>query len=557
MFNSFKIRNIKKTVLTGILAGMVLSNNMAIADDFTIKDLDKSSDYAKEAIVNLTNQKIIQGDEHGYFNPNKTLTRAEMVTLIVRVLGLDIDNIPSNGTFTDVPKGHWANPYIEAAHQEGIVNGISKDYFDVDGICTREEMTTLFVRALGITPDDIRVQLGRENLDKLEDKNQISDWAKDYVEFAMAKGIIHGTTNVTFHPKGNAPREQAAVVTYRFLRSKDDILSSITDKKTIKEIAKYKDSVVMLESFNYDNQPISQGSGFYIGNGLFVTNYNVLLGSNNFVITDNEGDRYEVEGIARYDEDMDFAVVKTKEMVNMEPLKIGSSDMISKGDQIVTIGNPQGLQNTVSDGTVSGRRNLRYGYNGNLNLIQITTPISEESSGGALFNIHGYVVGITSDVMGDGELNFAIPIDNFKEIIDQLKFAPFENIKVYDMSDEIDGYLDKSDASIKFIINKAFKALEDENLNAFMSTVHHFNPSYRSLPATYNELFANSNFNYKVTDIEVEEKDEDYAMVNVKYTLSDPDDSSFESIEIQGQYALAKEHGEWRIYFAQESLIEE
>lgn len=95
-------------------------------------------------------------------------------------------------------------------------------------------------------------------------------------------------------------------------------------------------------------------------------------------------------------------------MVNAPHVKLGNSNDISIGDDVVAIGNPLGLQNTLSSGLISSIR---------VGLIQITAPISPGSSGGVLLNMKGEAIGITSSGAPDGEnIGFAIPINEINKL---------------------------------------------------------------------------------------------------------------------------------------------
>ncbi len=192
--------------------------------EITIKDIDSSADYAKQSIINLNKRNIISGNENGHFNPRNAVSRAEMIKMLVNSLNIDTGNVPENATFKDVPRDHWAYSYVEAAYREGIVKGLSSDQFGTDKVCTREEIATMFVRSLGISDDSLAGKLEPENVNSLNDKDKISDWAKDYVEFAMSTGLMKGSGVKIFDAKGRAERQQAAVVIDRFTESKQTIL---------------------------------------------------------------------------------------------------------------------------------------------------------------------------------------------------------------------------------------------------------------------------------------------------------------------------------------------
>ncbi|MBU4288556.1 MAG: S1C family serine protease, partial [Proteobacteria bacterium] len=85
-------------------------------------------------------------------------------------------------------------------------------------------------------------------------------------------------------------------------------------------------------------------------------------------------------------------------------------DQVRVGERVVVIGNPKGLENTVADGLVSAIREV----NGT-KMLQISAPITHGSSGGAMFNSRGEVVGITSLGLGEANLNFAVAINYAKQ----------------------------------------------------------------------------------------------------------------------------------------------
>lgn len=216
----FNINKIKKSLII-LVAGVLLTSNFFVnfsVNAATLADVDSISNYAKDAIIELAENDLIVGDEDGNFNPQNTTTRAEMITMIVRALEIDTTNVPETPTFKDVPTTHWAYPYIEAAYREGIVKGISLDTFGKDDLCTREQMTAMFVRSLGLK--DYIINTSNLNYtDVLTDKDNISTWAKASVEFSLASGLMAGVSADSFDPKGNAKREQAAAVVHRLINN--------------------------------------------------------------------------------------------------------------------------------------------------------------------------------------------------------------------------------------------------------------------------------------------------------------------------------------------------
>jgi serine protease Do len=89
-------------------------------------------------------------------------------------------------------------------------------------------------------------------------------------------------------------------------------------------------------------------------------------------------------------------------------VRLGDSDLVQVGERVVAIGNPRGLEQTVTDGLISAIRDTGKGYK----LFQMSVPISTGSSGGPLFNMAGEAIGITAAYLEGGQnLNFAIPIN--------------------------------------------------------------------------------------------------------------------------------------------------
>ena len=157
------------------------------------------------------------------------------------------------------------------------------------------------------------------------------------------------------------------------------------------------------------------GSGFLINSdGIIVTNYHVIKDAQGLGVKFAQ-DKELITNVSviKTDALRDIALLKIGTAVNVTPLAMGDSNQIVVGERVVAIGNPKGLSNTVSDGLISAVRDT----NG-IKQIQISVPISPGSSGGALINMRGEVIGITtSGYDGAQNLNFAIPINYVKEYL--------------------------------------------------------------------------------------------------------------------------------------------
>lgn len=227
----------KTTIFLSLVLALIFSFSSINADTLAIKDIDSSSDYARESILTLAELGIVEGDNLGNYNPTKAISRAEFVALLVRVLELDTENVPAQATFEDVPTNHWAFKYVEAAYKAGIVNGVTADEFGVKKISTREQMAVMFVRALKLVDSSVEIEL--KNVDSLTDKDSISTWAKREVDIAMTAGLMNGVSETSFAPKKNATKEQTAVVIDRFIQNEDTLAEKVNTAYGINTEVKY------------------------------------------------------------------------------------------------------------------------------------------------------------------------------------------------------------------------------------------------------------------------------------------------------------------------------
>ena len=176
-----------------------------------------------------------------------------------------------------------------------------------------------------------------------------------------------------------------------------------------------------------DNQPRieqNQGSGFIFADGLVMTNAHVVNGSDKVIVGLTNGKKLNAKLIGQ-DIFTDLAVLKIEGKGPWPKAQLGDSTKIKVGDWAIAVGNPFGLENTVTLGIISNlKRNVtQLGiYDKKLELIQTDAAINPGNSGGPLLNSNGEVIGINTLIRsGPGAgLSFAIPINKAKEIADQL-----------------------------------------------------------------------------------------------------------------------------------------
>ncbi len=165
-------------------------------------------------------------------------------------------------------------------------------------------------------------------------------------------------------------------------------------------------SVVILTMQDSAGRHAKLGSGFFVGDGIVATNFHVIegarRGSARLVGSDTS---YQVSGTVAIDEQHDLALLAVSGS-NAPVLPVSAGTNLATGDTIYVVGNPEGLEGTFSQGIISSFRKLEE----ETELLQITAPISQGSSGGPVLNRMGQVVGIAVFTWKEGQnLNFAVP----------------------------------------------------------------------------------------------------------------------------------------------------
>lgn len=164
-----------------------------------------------------------------------------------------------------------------------------------------------------------------------------------------------------------------------------------------------------------------QGSGVIISSdGDVLTNNHVIDGARTIRVKLADGRELEAEVVGT-DSSTDLALLKLKEAKNLPVAKMGDSEKLAVGDWVMAIGNPFGLEATVTVGVLSGKGRV-IGVGNYDDFLQTDASINPGNSGGPLFNTQGEVVGINTAIIPGGQgIGFSIPINLVKEVSSQLK----------------------------------------------------------------------------------------------------------------------------------------
>jgi tetratricopeptide (TPR) repeat protein len=178
-------------------------------------------------------------------------------------------------------------------------------------------------------------------------------------------------------------------------------------------VRRIKPSAVAIETYDARGEKLSRGSGFFIDTDRVVTNRHVIEGATRAEIHCSTGNVYPVKGVLAVDAEGDIALLKVEAPPNqIRPLPLERTSP-QEGESVVVIGNPFGLEGSVTNGIVSAVRDIpTFGR-----IIQITAPISPGSSGSPVVNMQGQVIGVaTLQITGGQSVNFAIPSERISQL---------------------------------------------------------------------------------------------------------------------------------------------
>ena len=387
-------------------AAMSLSNFSVVrtySDDF--------ADVARDAwyyavVAGVFERGIMDGKSADEFDPAGMLTIAEAITIAATL---------HRGYHTgrmDFQSGSpWYAPYLNYALRNGIPVGA---YRNMNAWATRSDFAFIIAGAL---PDEA-----------LTPQNNIADGAIPDVAESFSygaavyrlyrAGVLAGSDETgTFFPGRTISRAEAAAIILRTVSADARVrlsLSPVLSGEQIYSLA--SPAVFFVEVFDDEGETLRTGSGFFISeSGLAVTNYHVVVGATAAQITTDDGETFDIAGIHSYNRARDLALVRV-EGTGFPHLELADSERLQTGATVFTLGSPLGLQASFSRGIVSQAVREVTG----MEFIQIDAPISSGSSGGALLDSSGKVLGVTTASMRGGQitqnLNLAVPINLIREM---------------------------------------------------------------------------------------------------------------------------------------------
>ena len=321
---------------------------------------------------------------------------------------------------------YWFDTTVPEFHNE--YDGKETVKFCADNIIKLQEY--LFFYMLTLCGFDVLLFQTREDIGADLDKYGFS------VKFVL--GAFNNAAIPEYNPKKAEPQRKAPVVSpvnrtenirvtipehagrtpvaANFVNN-SSAQNVVTREKSMEELASLASSIVMIAIHNSRGDVIGTGSGIMISEkGYILTNNHVARGGSFYSVRIEDDDNvYHTDEIIKYNPVIDLAVIRIDR--RLEPIPIYSGRKLVRGQKVVAIGSPLGLFNSVSDGIISGFRLID-----NVEMIQFTAPISHGSSGGALLNMNGEIIGISTAGFDAGQnLNLAVSYEYINTFLMGLK----------------------------------------------------------------------------------------------------------------------------------------
>ena len=361
------------------------------------------------SIRDVYEYNIMDGKSAELFDPSGSLTIAETIKLAAC-----LHKGYFTGTMDFAPGSPWYSPYVDYAAENGILSG---SYTNYNNAATRSDFTVIIEAAM---PDEAITPMNHVDDGAIPDVFEYYSYGISVYKLYRA-GILTGSDSEgSFYPGRTLTRAEAATIIMRIVKADTRQPLQFKIPLTAEQIYKMASpAVFFVEVFDENGDIVKTGSGFFIsGSGLAVTNYHVVIGARKMRITLDNGETREVAGIYDYNWKKDVALIKID--VNDVPyLECADSSKLQTGATAYTLGSPLGLQASFSRGIVSQALREIEG----VEYIQLDAPISSGSSGGALLDMFGRVIGVTSaTALGAQNINLAMPINTIKDLgTDSLK----------------------------------------------------------------------------------------------------------------------------------------
>ena len=198
-------------MVTAMIPAQAIDALQTVDEISPFADVD-INDWYYDAVRHVYENEIFNGTSETEFSPDGTMTRGMFVTVLGRMAGIDVDEYTGETPFTDVSYSAYYAPYVTWAAKYGITGGTGDGKFSPNALINREQMATFFVRYFELFGVDFDTEADITTTP--DDIDQVSDYAKEAVLKLWKTGLLAGD-GISFNPKGNATRAQAATLCKR------------------------------------------------------------------------------------------------------------------------------------------------------------------------------------------------------------------------------------------------------------------------------------------------------------------------------------------------------
>ncbi|MCD1147266.1 S-layer homology domain-containing protein [Peptoniphilus sp. KCTC 25270] len=222
----------KKKILAAILSGLCIFSMAAPVYAANFKDMPDQDNWAYSSLKFATDKGYLTGFDDGTLRPWKTLTRAQLIAIMNRVMGNTKEADLS--AFTDVSRSDWFYHEIAKGVAAGITTGTSEITMSPNKQITREEGFTILARVMNVSSSNTKV------LNQFFDGNKIRDWAKPGIIALIERGIVSGSEGY-LSPDNDILRAEFAKIIYMYVgnpsgkEEKDPVVNPTKPGETIQE----------------------------------------------------------------------------------------------------------------------------------------------------------------------------------------------------------------------------------------------------------------------------------------------------------------------------------